>query len=216
MEVKVLIVIQARMGSHRFPGKVLAELCGKPVLQHVIERCRQAGPTVLAIPSRDTEIVAAVGGLVTIYYHPGDENDVLSRYYAVAQACKANVIARVTGDCPLVDPGTITGVLRLRDASRADYCANEPYIDGLGMECFTFAALEEAFVKSEEREHVTTYMRPPTTLMSQARLIDEARPVKLSVDTPEDLERVRQVMTDLGTDCRTREIVRWIDDRHIR
>lgn len=212
----MLIIVSARMGSHRFPGKVLADLEGKPVLQHVIERCKKAGPTVLAIPSKDTEIVEAVGGLVTIYYHPGDENDVLSRYYEAAKAFKAEIVARVTGDCPLVDPATIEAVVRLRDASRADYCANEPYIDGLGMECFTFAALEEAFVKSEEREHVTTYMRPPTTLMSQARLIDEARPVKLSVDTPEDLERVRQVMTDLGTDCRTREIVRWIDDRHIR
>ena len=138
------------------------------------------------------------------------ENDVLSRYYAVAQACKADVIARVTGDCPLVDPDTITAVLRLRDAARADYCANEPYISGLGMEAFTMEALEEAHVKSEEREHVTTYMR---TMPSQARWIDKARPVNLSIDTPEDLERVREIVKALGPDCRTRDIVEWIDRR---
>lgn len=205
-----MIVIQARLGSHRFPGKVLAQLEGRPVIQHVIERCKKAGPVVLAIPSKDTEIAEAVGGLVTIYYHPGDENDVLSRYYHAAKAFKADVVARVTGDCPLVDPDTIEAVVRLRDAARADYCANEPYIDGLGMEAFTFAALEEAYVKSVEREHVTTYMR---TMPSQARWIDVERPWKLSVDTLEDLERVRAVMEALGPDCRTREIVKWIDRR---
>jgi spore coat polysaccharide biosynthesis protein SpsF (cytidylyltransferase family) len=217
MEGRVLVIVQARMGSHRFLGKVLAGLCGQPVIQHVIERCKKAGPTVLAIPSTDIEIVEAVGGLVAIYYHPGDENDVLSRYYHAAKAFKADVVTRVTGDCPMIDPGTIEAVVRLRDAARADYCANEPYIPGFGLECFTFEALEEAYVKSTEREHVTTYMRPPTTLMSGARLVEEDkyRPgVNLSIDTPKDLERVRQIMTDLGIDCRTKEIVQWIDMRH--
>jgi spore coat polysaccharide biosynthesis protein SpsF (cytidylyltransferase family) len=208
----MLIVIQARMGSHRFPGKVLADLCGRPVLQHVIERCKKAGPTVLAIPSKDIEIVEAVGGLVAIYYHPGDENDVLSRYYHAAKAFKADVCVRVTGDCPLIDPDTIEAVLRLRGASRADYCANEPYISGLGLECFTMEALEQAYAQSTEREHVTTYMR---TLPSQARLIDVERPgVNLSIDTPEDLELVREIVRALGPDCRTKEIVQWIDMRH--
>ena len=206
-----MIIISARMGSRRFPGKVLADLCGKPVLHHVIERCKKAGPTVLAIPSTDFGIVEAVGGLVTIYYHPGDENDVLSRYYHAAKAFKADVIARVTGDCPIIDPDTIEAVLRLRDASRADYCANEPYIPGLGMECFTMNALEEAYAQSKEREHVTTYIR---TLPSQARLIDIERPgVNLSIDTPEDLEMVREITRALGPDCRTPEIVEWIDGR---
>ena len=208
MEDRVIIIVQARLGSHRFPRKVLADLCGKPVLQHVIDRCTLAGQTVLAIPSTDIEIADAVSAL--IYYHAGDENDVLSRYYEVAKAFRADVIARVTGDCPLICPDTINAVVRMREDQKADYCANEPYISGLGMECFTMEALEEAYVNSTEREHVTTYIR---TLPSQARLIDVERPVNLSIDTPGDLGRVRQIMTDLGTDCRTKEIVEWLDRR---
>lgn len=204
----MLIIVSARLGSRRFPWKVLADLCGRPVLQHVIDRCKLAGPTVLAIPATDTLIADRVSAV--IYYHPGDENDVLSRYYHTAKAFKAETIVRVTGDCCLIDPDTIAEVVRLRDASRADYCANEPYISGLGMEAFTFEALEQAHAQSIEREHVTTYIR---TLPSQARMDDVYRPVNLSIDTPEDLELVREIVRDLGPDCRTKEIVEWLDRR---
>lgn len=206
-----MIIISARMGSHRFPGKVLADLCGRPVLQHVIDRCLETGhPVGLAIPRHDEDLDYRFHASVPIYRHGGDENDVLSRYYHAAKWWGAGVVARVTGDCPLIDPETINAVVNRREGQQADYCANEPYISGLGMEVFTMEALEEAYAQSTEREHVTTYIR---TLPKQARLHDVERPVNLSIDTPEDLERVRQIMADLGVDCRTKEIVEWIDRR---
>jgi spore coat polysaccharide biosynthesis protein SpsF (cytidylyltransferase family) len=208
--MNTVCIIQARTGSHRLPGKVLMDIRGKPMLQHVVERCLKShvDSVVLAVPYPQTIAELAMRRFCATV--EGPEEDVLTRYYLAAQRYKADVIVRVTADCPLIDLETIDEVVRLRESVRADYCANEPYIDGLGMEAFTFAALEEAYVKSVEREHVTTYMR---TMPSQARWIDVERPWKLSVDTLEDLERVRAVMEALGPDCRTREIVKYMDGR---
>jgi spore coat polysaccharide biosynthesis protein SpsF len=216
--MKTVCIIQARMGSKRLPGKVLMPLGDRPVLQHVVDRCKRssADEVVLAISSDSMghphmqEFAKRAG--VSIYYGP--ENDVLSRYYQVARLFSADTVVRVTGDCPLIDWQTINAVAALRRDEHADYCANEPYIDGLGMECFTMDALRQAHEGDRtpyEREHVTPWMR--ANMPRQAALFDYERPVNLSIDTPEDLERVRQVMTDLGTDCRTPEIVEWIDRR---
>lgn len=213
----MLIVIQARLGSHRFPRKVLADLEGRPVLQHVIERCKKAGPTVLAIPSTDIEIVEAVGGLVAIYYHPGDENDVLSRYYHAAKAYGEKVVTRITADCPMVDPQTIRGLIEAREQMHLDYISNEGCCHGFDVECFTFDILAQAheWAKSDsDKEHVTPWIR--RTARGSGRMghfydPSMGRPYRLTVDEEADLEMLRRVVSRLGSDCRTMEIIDLLD-----
>lgn len=214
---RAIIIVQARLASQRFPRKVLADVCGQTVLEMCLNRCKRAqvGETVLAIPWEASSDDLA--GLWVPIYRPPEyvkEWDVLSRFYGCALQYKPDIIVRVTADSPLVDPDLIREVVSLLKAAKADYCANEPCIQGLGSEAFTFEALEKAELNVSEddpdREHVTSYMR---ILRKQARFYAEERNVNLSVDTPEDLERVREVVKALGPDCRTPAIVRYLDNR---
>ncbi len=162
------VIIQARMGSTRLPGKVLKELAGQTVLRHVIERCAAIeGIDVVccAVPlgAADDPVAEEAlrcGALVV----RGSERDVLDRYYQAALALRAGVVVRVTSDCPLVDPYVAAEVLRLVTVEGADYaCNNMPpsWPHGLDCEAFTFAWLERAAREAKlpsEREHVTPYL----------------------------------------------------------
>jgi spore coat polysaccharide biosynthesis protein SpsF len=210
---KVVCIVSARMGSHRLPGKVLMDIGGKPMLQHVIERCLKSNVDAVRLAVPYPQTTEELGMRRFCGTCEGPEDDVLTRYYIAAQRYQADVVVRVTGDCPLIDWRTINAVVALRQENNADYCANEPYIPGFGMECFTFAALEEAYAQSKEREHVTTYIRERARESGlYARwLMDYDRPWNLSVDTLEDLERVRRIVETLGPDVSSREIVEWMD-----
>ena len=122
-------VIQARTGSTRFPRKVLADLCGKPMLAHVIERVALAETlddvVVATTVEGEDDVVAnlavACGARVT----RGPVADVLSRYVLAAREHAADVVVRVTSDCPLVDPELIDRLVRMRASAEADYASNE-------------------------------------------------------------------------------------------
>jgi spore coat polysaccharide biosynthesis protein SpsF (cytidylyltransferase family) len=157
------------MTSIRLPGKVALELAGKPVLHHVLSRCRTipgVDVVVCAIPddpnSEPLEVIAAASGVVSFR---GSEDDVLDRYLGAARAVAAKVVLRVTSDCPLIDPGVCNEVIQLREKTGADYAANNmppSFPHGLDCEAFTAAALEEtaSVAKSaDDREHVTTWLR---------------------------------------------------------
>ena len=126
---RTLAVIQARVGSTRFPRKVLADLCGKPMLEHVITRAALAetldavvvATTVEAADDAVADLAAACGALVT----RGSVSDVLSRYLLAAEEHGADVVVRVTSDSPLVDPELIDRLVRLRASAEADYASNE-------------------------------------------------------------------------------------------
>jgi spore coat polysaccharide biosynthesis protein SpsF (cytidylyltransferase family) len=189
------------------------DICGKPMLQHVIERCLKSNVDLVRLTVPYPKTTDELGMRRFCGTCEGPEDDVLARYYIAAQRYQADVIVRVTGDCPLISPDTINAVVALRQENHADYCANEPYIPGFGMEVFTFEALEEAHAQSKEREHVTTYIRERARESGRyARwLLDYDRPWNLSVDTLEDLERVRRIVEALGPDASSREIVEWMD-----
>lgn len=162
------IIVQARMGSTRLPGKVLLPLAGRTVLAHVLERCA-------AIPGIDVVCCATVAGAdgdpvaqeaerCGAVVFRGSEIDVLDRYYQAAHCLHADVVMRVTSDCPLIDPALCGQVLqRLSDG--ADYaCNNLPPSWPVGLDCeaFAFAWLERAAQEARrpsEREHVTPYLR---------------------------------------------------------
>ncbi|GAB2176703.1 UDP-2,4-diacetamido-2,4,6-trideoxy-beta-L-altropyranose hydrolase [Dongia sp. agr-C8] len=197
---KTVAIIQARFGSTRLPGKVLKPLGKGVVLDHAIRRCR-AIPSVDAVVIATTErkedgaIVAAAeraGALV----HRGSAEDVLSRYAGAAKLAEADVVLRVTSDCPLIDPGICDRVVRLRDEAGADYAANNMprlYPHGLDCEVFTRAALERADATATapyDREHVTPWLRR-TADVRRTSLIGPGWPAvqqRWTLDFPEDYD----------------------------
>jgi glutamate-1-semialdehyde 2,1-aminomutase/spore coat polysaccharide biosynthesis protein SpsF len=197
---RTVAIIQARFGSTRLPGKVLKPLGQGIVLDHAIQRCR-AIPSVDAVMIATTDreedgaIVAAAeraGALV----HRGSAEDVLSRYAGAARRADADIVLRVTSDCPLIDPGICDRVIRLRAAQGADYAANNMprlYPHGLDCEVFTRDALERAArtaTSAYDREHVTPWLRR-TVDLPRGSLIGPGWPAaqqRWTLDFPEDYD----------------------------
>ena len=196
--MKAAVVIQARMGSTRLPGKVLMNLGDKPVIEHVIERARRiAGVSrvVLAtsVSSSDDPLASLCESLGTPVFR-GSEDDVLDRYYQAAKLFPADVIMRVTGDCPLLDPQESAKVLRKLIDTGADYASNcrPPTLpDGLDTEAMTIAALArtwtDATLKSE-REHVTLHIanHPERFRMAVVRHAVDLSSYRLTIDEETD------------------------------
>ena len=157
------------MGSSRLPGKILLPLAGRSVMAHVLERC-EAIEGVDAVCLATTiepadEVTAKTAESLGVEFFRGSENDLLDRYLRSAEVMDADVILRVTCDCPLIDPFVCAEVLRARARENADFATNNmppsfPY--GLDCEVFTRAALDMAARKAKlpsEREHVGPFIR---------------------------------------------------------
>jgi len=209
---KVLIAIQARSTSKRFPRKSFAMLGGKTVLQHVVDACNNSAvytnkysskygifcETAVLCPVGD-EIVEAFKGKVLI--HEGPETDVLTRYVQAAKKFSANYIVRVTGDCPLIPPFLISKHITAATMNSHDYVSNiderfRTTLCGFDCEVISLRALNwlDANATSDyDREHVTPLIRKsPPAFASIGHVIGQIdlSDLKLSVDTHEDLERV--------------------------
>ena len=164
-----LAIVQARMGSTRFPNKVMRPILGIPMIERLLSRLSQAKliDRIVLATSRDTRnqpLVEHVRGLGYDTYQ-GSEDDVLDRYYQVAQAFGAATVVRVTGDCPLIDPELVDRAISEFQVMEVDYLSNvDPptYPDGLDVEVLRFSALAQAWEMAKEpreREHVTPYIR---------------------------------------------------------
>ncbi len=167
--MKTVAIVQARMGSTRLPNKVMRPICGVPMIGLVLERlsgAKHVDQIVLAtsIDPRNqplADYVRSLGFAVS----QGSEHDVLDRYYQAATAHAADVVVRVTGDCPLIDPEVVDAVIQQFLAGGVDYASNvEPptYPDGLDTEVFSIGALEKAWREASapaQREHVTVFLR---------------------------------------------------------
>ena len=202
--MKTVAIVQARMGSSRFPGKVMIPVCGTPMIGLLLERL--AGATfidqiILATSedSRDDQLAKYVYEL-GYSVHRGSENDVLDRYYHAAKKAEAESVVRITGDCPLIDPVIVNQVIAKFKNDDVDYASNTlppTYPDGLDTEVFTFHALETAWKQAkrpQEREHVTPFIRE-SGKFSQENLAHDADHSKerWTVDEPEDFEVVQKV-----------------------
>lgn len=202
--MKTLVLIQARMGSTRLPGKVLMNLAGKPVLQRVFERVQKADVDdivlVTTLDPRDIPLVNAVSSWGHRVFC-GSENDVLDRFYQAAKIIAPDRIVRITADCPVMDPDVINQVLHAQSASKVDYCSNvliESYPDGLDVEVFTMQALEKAWTEAKldsEREHVTPYIRKNASLFSHQNVesVVDYHDMRWTLDTPEDYEFLSKI-----------------------
>jgi glutamate-1-semialdehyde aminotransferase/spore coat polysaccharide biosynthesis protein SpsF (cytidylyltransferase family) len=201
----IVAVIQARMGSTRLPGKSLADLCGQPMLWHVVRRTQAAKllqKVVVATsgqPSDDQ--IAAFCEHAGIPCFRGSEDDVLDRFYRAAQAHSADTVVRVTADCPLIDPAVIDRVVARFQHGDCDYVSNTlryTYPDGLDTEVFSFSALERAWRearKPAEREHVTPYLRSGKFRSANVESDAPVAPAqhRWAVDHPSDLDFVRKI-----------------------
>ena len=217
--MRVVAIIQARMGSTRLPGKVLKDLGGETVLARVVKRARRA--TLL------DEVVVATSGLpaddaiareceaLKVACFRGDEADVLDRYYHAARKFEADVVVRITSDCPLIDPELIDATIRSRLNQQADYASNSlarSYPRGLDVEVFTAHALARAWSAAKEdyqRIHVTPYLyQNPESfkVISVAAEVDYSQ-YRWTVDTAEDLELVRAVYKHFEN----RDSIRWTE-----
>jgi spore coat polysaccharide biosynthesis protein SpsF (cytidylyltransferase family) len=202
-------VIQARSGSTRFPRKILAPLQGRPMLAHIIDRVSSAtlvDRVVVATTDGATDDAVASlaltsGALVT----RGPEDDVLSRYLLAAREHRADVIVRITADCPLVDPAIVDLVIRARVEADAEYASNvapATYPDGYDVEVLTAECLyrvDQEATLAYEREHVTVRIREHLGdfRTRQVRNGRDLSWMRLTVDIPQDLDRVARLLATL-------------------
>lgn len=212
----VLCVVQARMGSTRRPGKVLADLGGRPLLAHLLDRLSPLGAAgvvgqivVATSEASGDDAVATVAQQVGVETVRGPEHDVLARFGVVLDRHPAEVVVRITGDCPFVDPELVAAALRLRAETAADYASNtlaRTYPDGFDVEVVTSEALQRADIEARdpvEREHVTPFVyRRPSTFALRTLRHDGASLAHLrcTVDVEEDLESARELIRRLGRD----------------
>ena len=202
--MNIVAIIQARMGSTRLPGKVMTKINNVPMIELLIKRLSNSkiiNQIVLATSSNDKDL-PLVAHIKSMGYevYIGDEDDVLDRYFNTAKIFNADVIIRITGDCPLIDSNIVDEVISGFIDSDADYGSNrEPpsYPDGLDVEVISMDALEEAYKKAKEnfqREHVTPYIIN-SNAYKKFFLInpEDLSAERWTVDEPEDFNVVQNI-----------------------
>jgi spore coat polysaccharide biosynthesis protein SpsF len=206
--MRVIAIIQARMGSTRLPGKVLLDLAGEPMLVRDVSRVKRAetlnGVVIATTMLPPDDAIVALCSEHGWDFFRGSEEDVLDRYYRAAIAHSAEAVVRITSDCPLIDPGLIDRVVQdfIQNQSDAEYASNifpeRTFPRGLETEVIRFDVLEKAWREDCNpawREHVTPYIqRHPERfgIRCVTNSIDFSH-LRWTVDTPEDLELVKRI-----------------------
>lgn len=216
-EARVVAVVQARMTSSRLPGKVLEDLGGEPVLRRVLGRLAGAVEVqeVVVATSDDPsdDAVAAAAGVAVVR---GPLEDVLERYRLAVAAHPCDAVVRVTADCPLIDPAVVDAVVRRWREGDEAYVANviEPrtFPQGMDTEVVSADALAAAAAEAtdpHDREHVTPFVRDRPERFPQAavRRDPPASHLRLTLDTPEDLRALRDLVARTGPDAGMEELI---------
>jgi spore coat polysaccharide biosynthesis protein SpsF len=224
MTQKVIAIIQGRMSSSRLPGKILADIAGQPMLQRVFLRTSRAATVTETVFATTTDPsdnpVAEYCDFSGIPFTRGSLFDVLDRYYQAAKQAKADVVVRITADCPVIDSVLIDNVVKTLLDDEYDFVCNRlpppwrrTYPIGLDVEACSFKNLEKAWKEAREpqhREHAMPYFYEGVELSAVSRQLEEGvsprgfriallhHPTdfgdyRWTVDTPEDLEFIRQV-----------------------
>ena len=208
VNIKPHIIIQARMGSTRLPGKVMIPIDGKPMIGYQIERLLTTGFPIIVATSDDIsndKLVDYVKNFEVEIFR-GSEDNVLERYYKAAKLFEAKDIIRITGDNPLVDAGFIVNQLDIFSPKTNRYYLHDGHNRklplGMSFEMFSMNLLEEAHKKARtkgEREHVTPYMHQK--MSGDIELIEFNTTVnypdaRLTVDTIEDFQLIKELITE--------------------
>jgi spore coat polysaccharide biosynthesis protein SpsF len=207
--VRTVAIIQARMGSSRLPGKVLADLGGATMLARVVQRLRAAHRladiVVATSTGADDDDVVREAGRLGAGVHRGSQSDVLARFLGAARLHRADAIVRVTADCPLLDGEVVDRVIAaLSDA--VDYASNtheRSYPRGLDTEALhrdTLERIARLGTSAAAREHVTAFVMEAPQLFrtAQVRAEHDDSDLRWTVDTADDLAMVRALYSELG------------------
>lgn len=207
--MKVVAIIQARCGSTRFPNKVFANLSGKPLIWHVINRLKfteNVDEIILATTTNKLDDALEQWAKENnILVYRASEDDVLERYYGAATFSNADVIVRITADDPFKEPYLIDKAIKTLLNEQLDFvCNNNPptFPEGLDVEVFTYSAIKKAHEKSNdafEREHVTQYFYHNPL---EFKILNISNNINLSnlrwtIDTEKDFEMVKSVYYQL-------------------
>jgi spore coat polysaccharide biosynthesis protein SpsF len=216
---KLVAVVQARMGSTRLYGKVMKKICEKPMLLLMLERLKKSKLideiiVATSIEKRD-DIIFDLASKNNYSVFRGSELDCLDRHYKSGLQYKADYVAKITPDCPLIDPIIVDKVLNyfLENIEKYDYVSNAhppTYPDGLDFEVFKISSLKKAWIeakKNEEREHTTTYIwsHPEIFRLGNVEMPNNQNMFskeRWTVDYPEDFEFVKIIYENLYKDGR--------------
>jgi spore coat polysaccharide biosynthesis protein SpsF (cytidylyltransferase family) len=206
MVKKILCIVQARMNSKRLPGKILKNLNSKytvlDFLLHRLKQSKKVHETIVACTKnpRDNKIIELIKKL-NINFFRGSENNVLERFYQAAKKYNADIVVRITSDCPLVDPKLVDKFLLNFLKSNYDYYSNilpRTFPDGLDVEIFSFKTLENARKNCYSKfdlEHVTPFMlRSKKLKKGNFNLRNDLSTIRITLDTHKDLIFLRRIV----------------------
>lgn len=197
------------MTSTRLPGKVLKKILNKELLLLQIERLKLVTlPVELIIATTSNQSDNLIVGFCELHgikFFRGSESDVLSRYYHAAKENNANIIVRITSDCPLIDPSLVSDIINTFKNSKYDYVSNtleRSYPRGLDCEVFSFSSLQEAFLNADQplqREHVTPYIYQNPSIYNLKSIVNSQNlsHLRWTVDTYEDLDLINKIYNSL-------------------
>lgn len=230
----VVLIMQARMGSSRLPGKSLMPLAGRPLVGRVIERvqrCKSVDKIILATTKKtQDDPLETLGKEYGVDVFRGSENDLVDRYYQAARASGADVVVRVPADNPAPEPSEIDRVIEYHLQSQNDFSSNYPdvfdngYPDGIGAEVFNFEALRKVWESSSDprnREHPHTnfYEHPDVYRIGTIECPREFRrpDIVLDVNTQEEYQFMAKLYEALYSRNRLftiKDIIQWVDDEN--
>ena len=206
--MKIVAIIQARMGSTRLPGKVLKKLAGRSVIEILLARLSGSEliNEICVATSHNQENDLLCNTINQLGYRVirGSETNVLERYWDAAEATSADIIVRITGDCPVVDPKLVDKVIQLYLNGDIDYASNinpPTFPDGLDVEVFSRNALDAAKIGARsdfDREHVTPFIRNGNFKNLNLKNTRDTSELRLTLDEPEDLLLLQKVFENFS------------------
>lgn len=198
------------MGSTRLPGKSMKPVLGKPLLGYLLERlkrCQKADAVVVATTTlAEDDPIAETARKMGVQVVRGSSEDLVARYLQAAHEHHADVVVRVTGDCPLIDPAWIDRLIaQFVEAKDLDYLSNtieRSFPRGMDIEVFRIKSLEETdrlAIQSSDREHVTLFMyrHPEQFRLKNVRFTEDQSHHRWTVDTAEDFQLIEHLLSTL-------------------
>lgn len=225
----IAAIIQARMGSSRLPGKIMLNVCGKSMLEHLIDRIKNSkklDKIIVATSTNpeDDEIVNFCS-LNNISFFRGSENDVLSRYFETAKFFSVNTIIRLTADTPILDSNTIDKIIQVYQENNFDFVSNSSplprtYPDGYNVEILSFEILEKIHknaVNPSDREHVTTFitMQPEKFNLYRVDYSKDLSKYRFNLDYEEDYQLIKCIFENFyekNPNFLLEDVVNWLNE----
>lgn len=207
--MKICAIVQARMGSTRLPGKVLREIMGKPMLLYLINQVN--GSTfindliIATTTKKEDDAIESFAGIYSFKVYRGSENDIVDRFYNAGKICNADIVVRIWGDCPLIDPKLIDKSLEKFIDTNYDYANNfnpPTYPAGMNFEVYSFTSLKKIWEKTNDpfyREYPFEYIYAHENSFKTFYDKNDVNlsHINLTVDYIQDFELITKIFEEL-------------------